>query len=165
VSSYTPTLNTLLRPPASPINPNSLFKMMVVIQPATSGHSPLPSTRDELLKIERCVPAEFLVKLGLPEEPASVESVLAHLQTCSIAHFACHGVQNVEQPLDSALILEGGRELKISRIMELFTSNTSLAFLSACQTAATDGNLPDESIHIAASLLFAGFRGAVATMW
>jgi len=94
-----------------------------------------------------------------------VESVLAHLQTCSIAHFACHGVQNMQRPLDSALILEGGRELKISRIMELFTPNTSLAFLSACQSAATDGNLPDESIHIAASLLFAGFRGAAATMW
>jgi CHAT domain-containing protein len=28
-----------------------------------------------------------------------------------------------------------------------------------------DENLPDEIIHFAATMLFAGFRGAVATMW
>jgi len=140
---------------------------MVVTQPVTLGHTPLPSTRDELLKIEGCVPREFLVTLGDPTsgEPASVESVLAHLQSSSIVHLACHGIQDMSRPLDSALILEGGQELKISRIMALSMPSASLAFLSACETAAANGNLPDESIHIAASLLFAGFRGVVATMW
>jgi CHAT domain-containing protein len=139
--------------------------MMVVTQPATPGHTPLPSTRDELLKIEGCVPSEFLVKLGDPGEPASVESVLAHLQSSSIVHLACHGIQDMNWPLDGALILEDGQELKISRIMALSMPSASLAFLSACETAAANETLPDESIHIAASLLFAGFRGVVATMW
>lgn len=138
---------------------------MVVTQPATPTHKPLPSTRDELLKIEECVPSEFLVKLGDPNDPASVESVLAHLQSSSIVHLACHGTQDMSRPLDSALILEDGQELKISRIMALSMPSASLAFLSACVTAAANENLPDESIHIAASLLFAGFRGVVATMW
>ncbi|KAJ7229110.1 hypothetical protein GGX14DRAFT_346526 [Mycena pura] len=31
-----------------------------------------------------------------------------------------------------------------------------LAFLSACQTAMGDQSLPDEALHLAASLLFAG---------
>jgi hypothetical protein len=28
-----------------------------------------------------------------------------------------------------------------------------------------DAKLPDEVIHLAAALLFVGFRGAVGTMW
>ena len=43
--------------------------------------------------------------------------------------------------------------------------NASLAVLSACMTAMGDENLPDEVIHLAATLLFAGFPGVVATMW
>ncbi|KIM40921.1 hypothetical protein M413DRAFT_445696 [Hebeloma cylindrosporum] len=164
VSSYTPTLKALL---ASPPLANIPFKMMVVTQAEAPGHNPLPSTRDELLKIEGCVPREFLLKLGADRggEPASVESVLAHLPSSSVVHLACHGVQDMHRPLDSALILEGGHELKISRLMALSMPSASLAFLSACETAAANENLPDESIHIAASLLFAGFRGVVATMW
>jgi CHAT domain-containing protein len=41
----------------------------------------------------------------------------------------------------------------------------SLAFLSACQTAMGDETTPDEMMHLAAALLFAGFRSVVATMW
>jgi CHAT domain-containing protein len=41
----------------------------------------------------------------------------------------------------------------------------SLAFLSACETAKGDKTIPDEAMHLAATLLFAGFRGVVATMW
>ena len=43
--------------------------------------------------------------------------------------------------------------------------NASLAFLSACETAMGAEDLPDEAMHLAASLLFAGFGGVVATMW
>jgi len=69
-----------------------------------------------------------------------------------------------ETPLDSAILLEGGR-LELSRVTQLVLRNASLAFLSACETAMGDEELPDEAIHIAATLLFAGFRGVVATMW
>jgi CHAT domain-containing protein len=41
----------------------------------------------------------------------------------------------------------------------------SLAFLSACETAKGDEGTPDEAMHLAAAVLFAGFRGVVATMW
>ena len=55
--------------------------------------------------------------------------------------------------------------LTVSQIMQKPLVNTSLAFLSACETAVGDKNVPDESIHIAAAMLFAGFRGVVGTMW
>jgi CHAT domain-containing protein len=141
--------------------------MTAVTQPATLGHILLPSTRDELLKIEGGAPSEFLVKLGDPAEPASVESVLAHLQSSSIVHIASHGIQYMNRPLDSTNILEDGQELKIFRTSNhgTFHAKRSLAFLSACETAAANENLPQESIHIGASLLFFGFRGVVVTMW
>jgi CHAT domain-containing protein len=55
--------------------------------------------------------------------------------------------------------------LKVSQIMQQPTPNARLAFLGACQTATGDKTLPDEAIHLASTLLFAGFRGVVATMW
>jgi CHAT domain-containing protein len=160
ISSYTPTLKTLLVPPSV----RNSFKMMVAIQPETPGYLSLPCTTDELCKIEARVPAEYLLKLGTVAAPASVETVCSHLSSASIAHFACHGEQNINDPLKSALVLADG-QLTVSRIMELSMPNASLAFLSACQTAMGDEKLPDEAMHLAATLLFAGFSGAVATMW
>ncbi len=40
-----------------------------------------------------------------------------------------------------------------------------MRFLSACHTAAAGEFLPDESIHLAGALQFAGFRSVVGTMW
>jgi CHAT domain-containing protein len=133
--------------------------MMVVIQPKT-----LPYTILELERIEAHVPGKSLIRLGIPGSPATVEEVVSRLPPTTIAHFACHGHQNTQNPLDSALILEDG-ELKVSRIMEKSMKNTSLAFLCACETAMGDEKLPDEAIHLGPTLLFAGFRGVVATMW
>ena len=158
ISSYTPTLNTLLAfPPPPSANP---FKMLVAIQPETRGYSSLPSTRDEMRKIEARVSPSCLVKLG----PSSVQEVLDCLSDVSIAHFACHGIQDEDNPLDSALLFNDG-PLKVSRIMTQPLPNASLAFLSACQTATGDLEFPNEAFHLAATMLFSGFRGVVATMW
>ena len=94
---------------------------------------------------------------------AIIYSFLRHTQ---------HGIQDPTHPLDSGLALSDGR-LKVSQIMrdlgtnspEEFSKPMSLAFLSACETAKGDSDTPDESMHLAATLLFAGFRSAVATMW
>jgi CHAT domain-containing protein len=133
--------------------------MVAVIQPQT-----LPYTIQELENIVTHVPNDSLVMLGIPGMPASVDKVVTHLSTATIAHFACHGEQNVRNPLDSALMLDDG-ELKVSRIMQQPMPHASLAFLCACHTATGDENLPDEVIHLGSALLFAGFRGVVATMW
>jgi CHAT domain-containing protein len=138
--------------------------MLAVIQPHTPNQSDLPFTKYELEKIKSHVPSEHLVERGTLESPSSVESVMLHLSDISIAHFACHGEQNPSKPLESALLLTDG-SLKISQIMEKTLQKASLAFLSACQTATGDGNFADEAIHIAATMLFSGFRGVVGTMW
>ena len=152
ISSYTPTIGTLLR--ATPHLPNAL-KMMVVIQPKS-----LPYTTVELQQIKAHVPANDLITLA----SGTVKEVISHLPTISIAHFACHGQQHTQNPLESALILQDG-PLTVSQIMQQSMPNATLAFLSACQTAMGDENLPDEAIHLASTLLFLGFQGVIATMW
>jgi CHAT domain-containing protein len=152
-----PTIGSLLRDSALPAT-NS-FQMMVVIQPKT-----LLYASQELRNIAARVPNDCLVKLGITGTPASVETVVSHLSAVSIAHFACHGEQNARNPLDSCLILDDGN-LKVSQIMQQSTPNALLAFLCACQTAMGDEKIPDEAIHLGATMLFAGFRGVVATMW
>jgi len=39
------------------------------------------------------------------------------------------------------------------------------AFLSACQTAAGDEKLLEETVHLAAGMLVAGYQSVVVTMW
>lgn len=40
-----------------------------------------------------------------------------------------------------------------------------LAFLSACETAVGGSRLPDEAIHLTASLQLAGFPDVIGTLW
>ncbi|KAJ6545320.1 CHAT domain-containing protein, partial [Mycena capillaripes] len=168
VSSYTPTITALLNPP---VQTTALFAMTTVIQPQAPDCRPLPGARTELAKIRTRVPNQWLRALG-DTTPATVETALVHLRQSSIVHFACHGVQDLKEPLDSGLILTDGR-LRVSEIMRrpegdhiLDTKKfMSLAFLSACETAKGDEAVSDEAMHLAATLLFSGFRGVVATMW
>jgi CHAT domain-containing protein len=165
VSSYTPTLTALLDPPSDAA---SSFKITAVIEPHAPDCRPLPGATAELEKITEQVPNQWLTRLV----STTVETTQNHLRGSSIVHFACHGTQDLEQPLNSGLILTSGR-LKVSEIMrrpeedyKLDVRKTmSLAFLSACETAKGDKRVPDEAMHLAATLLFAGFRGVVATMW
>lgn len=146
--------------------PSTDFMVAAIIQPQIPGRPELalPSTNTELEKIESRVPKAHLTKIGTPENPTSISKVTSILPSVLIAHFACHGTQDQTSPLDSALILSDG-QLKVSKIMEKPLRNASLAFLSACETAMGDDRTPDENIHLAGSMLFAGFRGVVATMW
>ncbi|KAJ7090454.1 CHAT domain-containing protein [Mycena epipterygia] len=167
ISSYTPTLTALLDPPLSSGTP---FKMTTLVQPESNGMNDLPGTRDELDAINKHVPDAWHTRLGLDSEVTVNESLL-HLEQSSIVHFACHGTQDLTNPLDSGLFLTDGL-LKISDIMRGTESggkpapgSQKLGFLSACETATGDTRSPDEAMHIAASLLFAGFTGVVGTMW
>ncbi|KAJ7148497.1 CHAT domain-containing protein [Mycena crocata] len=172
ISSYTPTMSALFthRPPVA-ADATSTFKMSTVIEPGGSGHARrLPKIEEELSKIKAHVPKEWLTVL----RHTSPKAALEHLPDSSIVHFACHGTQDFKNSLDSGLVLAQGL-LKISEIMSTLKGATEsdtdrgrplkLAFLSACETAKGDDKVPDESMHIAAALIFAGFQGVVATMW
>ena len=79
-------------------------------------------------------------------------------------HFACHGVPNQGQPFKSAFSLHDGG-FTIQRISQCDLQNPEFAYLSACHTTVGDQESPDEVIHLAAAMQFAGFRSVIGTMW
>ncbi|KAF8171572.1 CHAT domain-containing protein [Mycena galopus ATCC 62051] len=162
ISSYTPTLTALLN---SPSHMAASFKMLAVAEPNAPGYSPLPGTEEEVRRIRDRVPGAWFNSMS--HRPAN--DIAVHLQDSSLVHFACHGIQDENDPLNSGLMFSD-KCLKVSEIMQKKNNDPrkramSLSFLSACETAKGDHQTPDEALHLAASLMFAGFSGVVATMW
>jgi CHAT domain-containing protein len=97
---------------------------------------------------------------------ATVDTVLQAVEERrpQILHLACHGIQDYLKPTDSAFMLHDG-PLLLSTLMTKTTDGGDLAFLSACQTATGNEKLPDEAVHLAASMLSVGFKAVIGTMW
>jgi CHAT domain-containing protein len=93
------------------------------------------------------------------------EQMSSVLESADIVHIACHGLQNMVDPLQSAFHLSDDRRITVSDLMELNLKHAHLAFLSACETAKGDKEQPDQAIHLAATMLFVGFRSVIGTMW
>jgi CHAT domain-containing protein len=158
VASYTPSLSALLNAqntlkPLRRIDANAL---LVAVNNPFQGPI-LSMTTDEADRIGRCVPSKVV-------QASSCMDVLEHLQSASIVHFACHASQNPNHPLQSGFFLDD-ELLTVSKLMELELPNAFLAVLSACETAKGDATQPDQAIHLAGTMLFAGFKSIVATMW
>jgi CHAT domain-containing protein len=100
----------------------------------------------------------------LDEDTATIGDVKKGMKASRWVHFACHGVQSTS-PTESALLLARSSRLTLSNIIELSLPNADLAFLSACQNATGSEKLQDESVHLPAGMLLAGYRGVIGTMW
>jgi tetratricopeptide (TPR) repeat protein len=161
-SSYTPTLTALLEAPHADTSTVARFKLLSIAQPATPGHSPLPNTTEELIRIRRRAAKLSVKSLEGPE--ATVDRVIQGMKECSWLHLACHGTQDADNPTKSGLLLQDGR-LELSRITHTPLPHAELAFLSACQTATGVKRLSEEAVHLAAGMLLAGYRGVIATTW
>jgi len=59
----------------------------------------------------------------------------------------------------------GGERLTVLELMQLKLTRPFLSFLSACETAKGDRSQPDQVVHLAATMLFIGFKSVVGTMW
>jgi CHAT domain-containing protein len=159
VSSYTPTLEALLKPPMHAgglgiPDPN----ILIVSQPETPGQPPIPGTEREAAIIQSIFPQN--TKL-LNRIEGTVAAVLEGMKTHNWVHLACHGIQD---SLDSAFLLDDGK-LKLSTLMTQSLPHAELAFLSACQTASGDQELPEEAVHLAAGMLSVGYKSVIGTMW
>jgi CHAT domain-containing protein len=94
----------------------------------------------------------------------TVSRVLQGLSSANIVHLACHGIQDTQDAVESGFCLGDGN-LTLSDLMDTDLDHAFLAFLSACETAKGDEKQPDQTVHLAAAMLFAGFRSVIATMW
>ena len=148
------------------VAPSGDLRLLAVRQPQSDGQYRLPGVNTELEHIRAVIRDSSSARATLVESSVgTVEEVLALMKEADWVHFACYGIQDATNPIDSGLCLADRRRLKVSDIIAFSRPRGGLAFLSACETATGDEGLSDEAIHVAAGMLFAGYGGAVGTMW
>jgi len=163
VSSYTSSLSSLLHIQSRPQHStqSSAPKVLVVSQPSTPGQRPLPGTFAEVAIIKERLP---LATGSLNDNEATVSGVLEHMGKYNSIHLACHGIQNLDDPIQSAFALYDG-QLTLAQLMNTTLADAELAVLSACQTATGESVLSDEAVHLTAGMIAVGYKSVIGTMW
>ncbi|OJT06686.1 hypothetical protein TRAPUB_2464 [Trametes pubescens] len=161
ISSYIPTLHSLLRAHAGA---SESLSMLAIGQPDTPGQNPLPAVHKELTTIQRACARVSHAPTNMVGSAATVHAISSALPAHTWLHFSCHAHQDPAYAFASAFFMHHG-PLRLGALIRLDLSRVQFAFLSACLTSAGDERLPDESIHLAAGLQFAGVRSAIATLW
>jgi tetratricopeptide (TPR) repeat protein len=168
VSSYTPTISALLRAQksAAPIRSADVGMLLVGEDCATNlNMGKLWNVRKELTCVESIATTkQFGHTVESIPSAATVERVTERIKPAHFVHLACHGIQDPTKALESGFYLRDGM-LTISKLMDLRLDQPWFAYLSACETAKGDAEQPDQVMHLAAAMLFAGFKSVVATMW
>jgi CHAT domain-containing protein len=138
--------------------------MLAVALPETPGLSELPQAGMEVEQVTRFAPGATV----LTGRRATRARLLADLPGHSFLHFAGHGLQNPDDLASGALYTYDHQEegpITLSDLAQLRLTDARLAFLSACEAAVGSYDAPDEAIHLAGSLLVAGFTHVIATQW
>jgi hypothetical protein len=170
VSSYTPTLRTLVEaragqaigaPSPEAQSDKGIPRMLLVAVPGLPDQPELDSVARERATLTELFPGRRLTVLEGPV--ATREAVLKELPQHSYVHFSCHGDQDLLNPSRGGLLLRDGM-LTIADIT-IQRSRGDFAGLSACKTAVGGVSLLDETITLAAALHYTGFRHVVAAQW
>jgi hypothetical protein len=168
ISSYTPTVSALLRAQAQVPSIRSADVNMLLVGEDSAKNSALSKlwhVRRELTCVKTIATTkQFGNTVDMIAKEATVERVTQRIKTASFIHLACHGLQHRTNALESGFYLNDDK-LTISKLMELQLDHPWFAYLSACETAKGDAEQPDQVMHLAAAMLFAGFKHVVATMW
>jgi CHAT domain-containing protein len=131
------------------------------------AHEPLPTIPGVELETRDIAAVAALHNVKIVSHlasPTTVANTSESIKAANIIHLACHGVQDSQDATKSGFCLGDGR-LSISELMQLDIKHGFLAFLSACETARGSEDQPDQVMHLAAAMLFVGFKSVVATMW
>jgi CHAT domain-containing protein len=147
----------------------SASKALLIAAPEVPGLESLPTTVEEIAQISRLLPNNSVLpvrddEVRGPQHGADLVMVTARLPEATVVHLACHGLQDSANPLESGFCLSDGR-LTIRALMSFELPEALFAFCSACETAKGDSQQPDQTVHLAAAMLFVGFRSLVATLW
>jgi CHAT domain-containing protein len=106
ISSYTPSLSALLNSSQNSrgITKKADIELLVVSQSNTSGVAPLPGVAKELQIIHEHAPDAKL----LQGQEATISEVVNAIKNSHWVHFACHGIQDITDPMNSGLRLSDG---------------------------------------------------------
>jgi CHAT domain-containing protein len=167
VSSYTPTITTLLhaQKATTPLSRSDLSIALVAEKRAQDTNLPVLYDVDtEIEQVTAITRSSNVDILHRWVGSTTVEDTAKIMQAANIVHLACHGIQDDNDATQSGFCLGDGR-LTIAKLMGQKLENAFLAFLSACETAKGDKDQPDQAMHLAAAMLFSGFKSVIATMW
>ena len=167
ISSYTPTLTALIRArqtrPLDPSMDQDQHRFLVVGQAQAPGQRELVSVNTELSSISQRM-GSVATLTCIQDQDATIAKVVEEFKKNEFVHLACHGIPDPKQPFESGFALGDGL-LKVENIMRYELQNAQFTYLSACHTTVGDEESPDEVIHLAAAMQFAGFRSVIGTMW
>ncbi|MBQ0829386.1 CHAT domain-containing protein [Streptomyces tagetis] len=169
VSSYAPTVRALSHARAqharrrTPSGESGPPRLLAVAMPHTPDARDLPGALTEYRHLARLLPTVE----GLVGEGATRQAVLSSLATHPWAHFACHAGADPDDPYRSHLLVHDHavNPLNVLEISRLRLETCEFAYLSACDTAVTGGDLADESLHVVTAFQLAGFPQVVGTLW
>jgi CHAT domain-containing protein len=170
VSSYTPTLSALRRAQKSNRSFHRYEAKLGLVAAIQAWDVSLPALINVEEEINNVLAAAEKANISVANsnscigDAATVTRAAEVFKNINLAHIACHGKQNATDALSSGFCLVD-ESLSVSRLMNLDLKNAFFAFLSACETAKGDEKQPDQTIHLAAAMLFVGFQSVVTTMW
>ncbi len=131
---------------------------------------PLPFSEWEVEHIESLVEARTgkgaFNRLVGPRP--TVENVAELLPAYSVAHLACHGEWNFQEPLQSALMLAGDSGLTLGRLLtQTRLEKARLVVLSACEsgTGYRPGSTAEEYLGLPAGFIIAGAKSVIGSLW
>ncbi|KAG1831276.1 CHAT domain-containing protein [Suillus variegatus] len=164
-SSYTPSLTALIKARESHDRPPSVPFVAIGQNHPAGALSILEAVEPELELVRRLLPPPPTVSFSkITSVDATQSRALRALRDNTWFHLACHGTQRFNEPFQSAFLMRD-QPLSLLDIAHMDLSRHQFAFLSACETAVGDLNTPDEVIHLAAGLQFAGVKSVVGTLW
>lgn len=178
ISSYTPTIKALAYAQQQHQSVKldvAKARIEIIGMPETPGYdNSLEAAGMELSEIQGIFGDIHVqpIVLHQPTKAQVVQSLSQHCvpDTIRISHFACHGVSDPTNPLESHVLLYGDEraaaKLSAREISNMEIQGAYLAYLGACHTASTAAsNLADESMHVVSSFQLVGFKHVVGNMW
>jgi tetratricopeptide (TPR) repeat protein len=175
ISSYSPSIKSLVY-----ARQNAMYKSLddasqkalLVSMRTTPGNSDLNPcdlrfAEEEVKLLDTLLPpSTSRVKVQQPHRG----DVLDSLSTCTIFHFAGHGISDPLDPSKSCLLLDDWVKTPLTfenlAELRLYLKSPWLAYLSACSTGANQAaNLQDEVIHLVSACQLAGFPHVVGSLW
>jgi hypothetical protein len=155
---YAPNARVLRRAPLNPW-PDHL-KAVIIADPQPTSRRRLPATLLEGGRIADLYTSALLLT-GAEASRATVEAAIAE---GDVLHLACHGETDLNQPLNSALLLADDTPLDLAHLLRLPVA-AAVVVLSACGTAVPGQRIPDEAIGLNTGFLAAGAHSVIGTLW
>jgi CHAT domain-containing protein len=168
ISSYTPTIKALSYARERARRQGQLElqdKALLISMPTTPDEAPLPKVEVECTRIKQLL-TDASIPVGVMEKPHQQE-VFSTLSAYNIVHFACHG-RSKGDPSQSCPLFEDWKTmpLTVSDLLSLKLEFGTFAYLSACQTYATeDISLLDESRSLSSAIQLLRYPSVIGSLW